>query len=149
MEVAFLLVHMVESESEYKPVSTSTRSLPMRGVLAVALSAGANVLLVIGANALEIAPGFQPLSIPPVVLFSSLGAIGATAVYWLLRRYVTNPDRTFVRVAAVVLALSFLPDIALLSVDSAATVPGVIALMIMHVVVAAVSVGLLVYWKRG
>jgi hypothetical protein len=43
-----------------------------------------------------------------------------------------------------VLVVSFLPDLGLLAGDPAATVPGVLALMVMHVVVAAASVGALV-----
>ena len=147
MSVADVSSGMVTSESG--SADESSRSIPIRGALAVVLGGIVNVLLVIGAGALEVAPGFQPLSIPSVALFSTLGAIGATVVYWLLRRYALTPDRTFVRVAAVVLVLSFVPDFALLRSDPAATVPGVVLLMVMHVVVAAASVGLLVYCKRG
>lgn len=136
-------------QSEFETVGNPPQPFPVRGGLALVLAVVVNVLLVIGAQALEIAPGFQPISIQPVVLFSSLGVIGATAVYWLLRRYAANPDRTFVRVAVIVLVLSFVPDFALLVSDPAATALGVIVLMIMHVVVAAASVGLLVYWKGG
>ena len=69
--------------------------------------------------------------------------MGATVTYWLLVRRASNPDRTFVRVASVVLVVSFVPDVGLLSGDPAATVPGVVVLMAMHVVVAAVSVTVL------
>jgi hypothetical protein len=124
------------------------RSLPVRGGLAVVLSVLANALLVVGIGALEVAPGFRPLTLPPVVFLSAVGAVGATAVYWLLDRYVDDVDRTFPRVAAAVLVLSFVPDLALLGADPAATVLGVFVLMVMHVVVAAASVGVLVYWGR-
>jgi hypothetical protein len=120
------------------------RSLPARGALAVGVAVLANVAVVVAADAVGLAPGFDPLSPPSVVFLSAVGAVGATVVYAGLRRYVDRPDRTFVRVAAVVLLASFLPDIGLLSADPAATVPGVVLLMFMHVVVAAVSVGLLV-----
>lgn len=122
-------------------------SIPVRGVLAVALSVLANVALVFGAGALGIAPEFGALTVPPVAVLSAVGAAGATVVYWLLRRYVADPDRTFVRVAAVVLILSFVPDVALLAVDPAATPLAVVVLMVMHAVVAVASVGLLVYWR--
>ena len=71
------------------------------------------------------------------------GVVGATLVYALLLRRSRAPRRTFVRVAAAVLVLSFLPDLALLALDPAATVGGVVVLMLMHVVVAAASVGVL------
>jgi hypothetical protein len=50
------------------------------------------------------------------------------------------------RIAAGVLLLSLIPDVGLLAVDPAATPLAVVVLMVMHVVVAAVSVGLLVSW---
>lgn len=130
-------------------VNTTPRSpsLPVRSGIAVVLSVLANVVLVLGVDALGIAPGFGALTIPPVAFLSALGAGGAAIVYWLLRRYVSNPERTFVRVAAGVLLLSFVPDVALLAIDPAATPLAVAVLMAMHVVVAAVSVWILVYWR--
>ena len=119
----------------------------MRGVLAVVFAVLANVILVLGVDALGIAPDFGALTIPPVAFLSALGAGGAAVVYWLLRRYASTADRTFVRVAAGVLLLSFIPDLALLAIDPAATPLAVVVLMAMHAVVAAVSVGLLVYWR--
>ncbi len=130
-------------------VNTTPRSpsLPVRGGIAVVLSVLANVVLVLGVDALGIAPEFGALTIAPVAFLSALGAGGAAIVYWLLRRYVSNPERTFVRVAAGVLLLSFVPDVALLAIDPAATPLAVAVLMAMHVVVAAVSVWILVYWR--
>lgn len=122
-------------------------SIPVRGGLAVVVAVLANVVLLRGVDALAIAPGFQALTIPPVAILSTLGAGAATVVYWLLDRYGSDPDRTFVRVAAGVLLISFIPDIALLRFDPDATPSAVVVLMVMHVVVAAVSVGLLVYWR--
>jgi hypothetical protein len=122
-------------------------SLRVRGGLAVVLAVLANVVLVVGANAIGVAPGFQALTVPPVAFLSALGAAGATVVYWLLRRYASDPDRTFLRVAGGVLLVSFLPDVALLAGDPAATPLGVVVLAGLHVVVAVISVGALVYWR--
>lgn len=119
-------------------------SLPVRGVLAVLASVLVNAALVWALDAAGIAPDFRALTYPPVVFLSALGAVGATVVYALLVRYVDDVDRTFVRVAAAVLVLSFVPDLGLLAADPAATVPGVLALMVMHVVVAVASVAALV-----
>lgn len=126
--------------------SEHSRPLAVRGAVAVVVSVLVNVVLVLAVGALGIAPGFRPLAVPPVAFLSAMGAVGATAVYWGLTRYRNAPDRSFVRLAAVVLVLSFLPDVGLLLNDPAATVAGVVALMVMHVVVAAASVGSLVYW---
>ncbi len=122
------------------------KSVLVRGSVAVVLSVLVNAVLVVGLDTLDIAPGFDALTLPPVTFLSAVGAVGATVVYWALSRYVTDVDRVFVRVAGVVLVLSFIPDIALLELDPAATVPGVVALMVMHLTVAVASVWALVYW---
>jgi len=123
-------------------------SLPVRGGVAVALSVLVNAAFVVAVDAVGIAPEFQALAIPPVAFLSAIGAVGAVATYWVLNERVADADRTFTRIAAAVLVLSFLPDVALLFVDPAATVAGVVVLMLMHVVVAAAAVGALVYWGR-
>jgi len=119
-------------------------SVPVRGALAVVASVLVNAALVWALDAAGVAPDFRALTYPPVVFLSALGAVGATVVYVLLARYVDEFDRTFVRVVAAVLVLSFLPDLGLLAADPAATVPGVLALIVMHVVVAVASVVALV-----
>lgn len=128
--------------------STARRPLVVRGTIAVVVAVVANVVVVAAADALGLAPSFRPLTLPPVVFLSTLGAVGATVTYWLLDRYVADADRTFVRVAVAVLVLSFVPDAALLAADPAATVAGVFALVLMHVFAAAAAVWALVYWGR-
>ena len=127
--------------NESEPLGTGP--LVRRGALAAVVASVANAALVLVATTVGIAPGFRPLALPPVLLLTVVGVAGATAVSWLLLRRVSNPDRTFVRVASVVLVLSFLPDVGLLSADPAATVPGVVVLMAMHVVAAVASVAVL------
>jgi len=133
-----------------RPSQTSARrrrSLPVRGGTAAVLGVVANAVLVVAADSLEVAPGFDALTLPPVAVLSAVGAVGATAVYWALGRYVAAADRLFVRLAVAVLVLSFLPSLALLAVDPAATVAGVVALLVTHVTVAAASVWTVVYWE--
>lgn len=124
-------------------------SLLVRGGMAVVVAVVLNVIIVFVSGSLNIAPGFQPLSVPPVVFLTAAGAVGATVVYGLLGRFVDDVNRAFVRIAGVVLLLSFVPDIGLLVADPAATVPGVVVLMVMHVIVAGVAVGALVYWDQA
>lgn len=69
------------------------------------------------------------------------GIVAATFVFTLVRRVSRDPVRTFTRIAAVVLVLSVLPDLVLLRAQPAATVPGVLVLLAMHVVAAVVIVG--------
>lgn len=123
-----------------------SKSLLVRGAIAVVVAVVLNVILVFVSGRLSIAPGFRPLSVPPVVFLSAAGAVGATVVYGLLDRFVDDVDWAFVWIAGVVLLLSFVPDIGLLVADPAATISGVVVLMIMHVIVAGVAVGTLVYW---
>lgn len=130
-------------ETESGPGAVRSRPLAVRSGLAIVLSVVVNLIVLFAADALAVAPGFEPFEVPSVAFLSAAGAVGAVVVYALLRRYADRPDRTFARVAAVVLVLSFVPDVLLLSRDPAATVPGVLVLMLMHVVVAAVCVGLL------
>jgi hypothetical protein len=132
---------MTQTESVLDGVRN--RSLPVRTALAGVLGVVLNAALVQVAAAASIAPDFRALTLPPVAFLSILGVVGAAVVYVLLGRYVEDRDRTFTRVAAVVLVLSFLPDIALLAVDPAATALGVVVLMVMHVVVAGTTVGLI------
>ena len=128
--------------------SSALESPPVlvRGAVAVALSVLVNAVLVVAVGAIGVAPDFQALTILPVAFLSAFGAAGAAGTYWLLDGRVDDVDRTFTRAAATVLVLSFVPDIALLFVDPAATVVGVVILMVMHVVVAVAAVGSLVYW---
>lgn len=133
---------MTQTESGFAGIRG--RPLAVRGALALLVAVLVNAALVWVAGAVELAPDFQALTYPPVVFLSAVGALGATAVYALLGRFVDDVDRTFTRVAAGVLVLSFLPDVGLLVGDPAATVPGVALLMVMHVVVAVASVTALV-----
>ena len=122
-------------------------SIPVRGGLPVQLAVLANQVLVLGADGLVITPAFHALTIPPVAFLSALGAGGVKVVYWPLSRFVNDAERPFVLVAAGVLLLSFVPDLALLAIDPAATPLAVAVLMAMHVSVAAVSVWVAVSWR--
>ena len=112
-------------------------TLASRGALAVVASLALNWVVLWLALTAPLVEPFDALSVPPVTLLSAAGAVGATLVYAVLSRRAERPDRTFVRLASVVLVLSFAPDLALLAVDPDATVGGVLALMVMHVTVAA------------
>ncbi|WP_042665849.1 DUF6069 family protein [Haloferax sp. ATB1] len=114
--------------------------LMRRGAATAAVATVANALLLTLVLETGLVEPFAPLSYPPVVFLSATGAVAATLVYGLLAGRVADADRTFFRVAVAVLVASFAPDLGLLYVDPGATVPGVLVLMLMHVVVAAVCV---------
>jgi len=125
---------------ETKGVGVETKELVKRGGIAVVLSVVANLVVLQAVLIPELVQQFEPLNVAPVALFSALGAVGATVAYAVVDRFSETPDRTFVVVAAVVLLLSFVPDVLLLQAEPAATVPAVVALIVMHVVVAVASV---------
>lgn len=84
-------------------------------------------------------PGFEPLTVGPPILDTILGCLGAILVFACL-----DSVRTYRRVAAVVLVLSFIPDVLLAtSREMGANWPEAYFLMAMHVVVWAICVTLL------
>jgi hypothetical protein len=125
---------------ETKGVGVETRELAKRGGIAVVLSVVANLVVLQAVLVPELVQQFEPLNVGPVAIFSVLGAVGATVAYAIVDRFSETPDRTFVTVAAVVLVLSFIPNILTLQSDPAATVPAVAVLILMHVVAAAACV---------
>ena len=123
---------------------TSTGRVLRAGLLAASFSGAANALVLLVALAPfgSIAvPLGEPLTLGPVVVASAVGAAIALAV---MGRVVRRPMRVFRIIAVVVLLLSFLP-IVLLGVAG----PSAGALILMHVVSAAIVVGLLTSPVRG
>ena len=117
------------------------------GLLAAMVAAAANSLVrVISVILFDIPPDFQPLTLGPVVISSVVGALGATVAFGIVIRFARRPIRLFRTVAVVVLLLSFLNPILALPEASLQTI---LTLEFMHVVVAAVSVGLLTTLARS
>jgi hypothetical protein len=118
-----------------------------RGVLAV-VGAILAVLAVrwVAVSVIAVPPEFQPLALPSAAIFFTV-VVGPAAVivFAVVRRIAGQPVRTFRWIAAAVLLLSFAPDAWLLSDAAAEAFPGatpaaVVALMVLHVVAAAVIV---------
>ena len=91
----------------------------------------------------ELVAAYEHLAYPPVTLWTTVGVVGATAVYGLLHRYVDDPDRAFVRLAVVALLVSFVPDIGLYLFDEEATAGAAAALAVLHVPPAVVCIAVL------
>ena len=125
----------------------STGRVLRAGLLAASFSGVANALVLLVASALfgsiAVPPG-EPLTLGPVVVASAVGAVGAAIALAVMGRLVRRPMRVFRIIAVVVLLLSFLP-IVLLGVAG----PSAGALILMHVVSAAIVVGLLTSPVRG
>ena len=79
----------------------------------------------------------------PVGIFTVIGVLGAVVVYAVIRRFSKNPNKLFTWVAAVVLLISFIPDLLVHHLGpmfAAITTGGIVLLMTLHVVCAVVTV---------
>ena len=126
----------------------------MRIVLATAIALIIAVPLDLAMEAVArqvfaVSPEFEPFQ-GTVAPYTAGGVILAAAVYALLRRFVRDAARVYVRLAIIALVLSWIPDVALLFINEpGATVPAVASLMTMHAVTAAVVVTSLVRVARS
>jgi len=117
------------------------------GLLAAVTAAVTNVLVRAISGALFDVPlAFQALTLGPVVVSSIVGALGATIVFAAVGRFARRPIRLFRIIAVVVLLLSFINQVVALP---GADLQTILTLEFMHVVVAAISVGLLTTLGRG
>lgn len=113
------------------------------GLLAAVTACAANGLLFVLARHVLGVPGGFPLSWGPVLASSAVPAVVATVVYGAISRVSRRPNRTFVAVATVVLALSFVP-LASPPPELAGAPPSVyVTLVVMHLAAAAAIVGVL------
>jgi len=118
-------------------------TLIKRGIIALVLSLLINYVLLTAILQLELVAPYEHLAYPPVTIWTVGGVVGATLVYALLVRRSPIPRQTFVRIAIVVLLLSFIPDGALLLFDEEATLGAAVALAGLHIPPAAVCVAIL------
>jgi hypothetical protein len=110
------------------------------GLLAAVFSAVANALVLVMASALFgtiVVPPDEPLTFGQVVVASAVGAIAAATVFAIVGQLARRPTRTFLILAGAVLLLSFLPIFLL-----GATGPSAWTLVLMHIVAAAIVIGL-------
>ena len=95
-------------------------------------------------QAFAVSPEFEPFQ-GTVAPYTAGGTILAGATFAVLRSFVRDAARVYVRLAIAALVLSWIPDVALLFINEpGATVPAVASLMVMHAVAAAIVVTLLV-----
>jgi hypothetical protein len=129
-----------------EPGPFDDQSLAVRGVIAAVLAVGGNLALLVAATSAGVGEGFRPFAAAPVVFLTVVGVLGAVGSYALLERRVSTPTTTFRLVTVAVLAVSFVPDLTLLVFDEAATVLGVLVLVLMHVVAAVVCIAVVPDW---
>ncbi len=112
--------------------------------------ASITAVLIVQAVAIAIWPDialFKPLdSYPRTALFTLIPALGATALLAWLSRRKANPVQSFLKISAVALVLSIIPDY-LLPVEYK-TFLGSSVTAFLHVVAAVVTVSVLVIGYR-
>lgn len=94
-------------------------------------------------------PDFVVLANPSgTIIFTLASAIVAVPLYGALLRYTDNPVRNFNIIAAVVLVVSIVPDYTIILDEAGASTGQATILALMHVVAAAVIVGMLTTLAR-
>jgi drug/metabolite transporter (DMT)-like permease len=138
--------------STTSPSATSStlpaRSKPGRAAVAGLLVAGiavasvANALIAVIARAAGASADFQPLQPGAYVTFTVLGTLVGAVGWAVVRRRSANPRALLSWLVPAVLVVSFVPDLLMFVSDYTphANAAGIIGLLVMHVVVAAVAV---------
>lgn len=106
-------------------------------VIAILLSSLANALIAVLAHALGAPDDFDPLEPASYIFLTTLGVLGGTVGWAVVRRSSRDPERLLRRLVPSVVVVSFVPDFFQFG-DGEVT--GVVALLLMHVAVAAIAV---------
>jgi hypothetical protein len=125
------------------PAARSSGLAVAAGVLAAAvLAVAVNALIAMIAHAFGAAEEFQPLQFGSYAFLTVAGTLIAAAGWAAVRRWTRRPSAVLRWLVPAVLAVSFVPDLALLGSDAQPGTSGfaVVALIVMHVNVAAVAV---------
>jgi hypothetical protein len=132
--------------------ATTTRPAPPAYAVSTALKTGAvagvaaavvNVIVsAIARGPFDARDDFAPLTPGPIVMWTILAATIGAAGWRLIVNKKTNSRALLNKLVPTVLVLSLIPDVALLASDSmpGQTTAGVLALMVMHVLTAAIVV---------
>ena len=128
----------------YAPASARPKGAAVAGILLVAVVLAALVDTAIAAlgHAAGASHQFQPLQAPAFVSFTLLGIVIGAAGWAIVRRRAAHPRALLRRLVPTVLALSFIPDLAMLvsSYLPHSNTAGVLALLAMHIAVATIAV---------
>lgn len=114
------------------------------GAAALVLSLVVNAAVTTVARMAEVGEGLEAMQYQSVLVLTAAGVVGATVVYAALSRLTSRPDRNFVIVAAIVLALSIVPDVTYIPSEPGGSLTAGIVLASMHVLTAVIAVWLLV-----
>lgn len=115
------------------------------GALTVLGAVVMNTVIVLAAHALlTVAPTFGPLQFVAALPTTIIAVVGALVVFALISQRSQQPVRLFRRIALVVLAISLIPDLAVLifKLYPGTTLPQVGVLMLMHIATALLCVSM-------
>jgi hypothetical protein len=120
------------------------------GLASVVAASIANVLVFyVGNLFVHYDPAFVELgSAIGIGVFTLFCSIGAVPVYGLILHSVKRPERVFTIVSVVALVLSIVPDITYIPTVEGASIGQTGILILMHIVAAAVIVGMLTSYTR-
>ena len=112
------------------------------GVGAVGALVINSVIALLAKAIFDIPDEFQPLTLPVYGFLTVVGAVVAAIVWHLVVARSRNASRVLRVLVPTVIVLSLIPDVMLLVTESqpGTTTAGVVALMLMHVGVAAAAV---------
>ncbi|SFQ98829.1 hypothetical protein SAMN04488564_101716 [Lentzea waywayandensis] len=119
---------------------TSTGKVVLGVVATIVVASIGNAVVSYLAQALGADPNaVEGLKPQGYVVLTALGVIIAAIAWATIRKRAKDPARTLGKLVPIVVVVSFLADVPVFFLPGASVV-GVLALMVMHVVVAAVSV---------
>ena len=120
-------------------IGTALKTGAVAGVLAAIVNVAVSA---IARGPFDASDDFVPLTPGPIVLWTIVGAVIGALGWRLIVTQKANSRALLAKLVPTVLVLSFLPDLALLATDTmpGQTTTGVLALMVMHVLTAAIVV---------
>ncbi len=120
-------------------VGTALKSGAAAGVLAAIVNVAVSA---IARGPFDASDDFVPLTPGPIVMWTILGAVIGALGWRLIVTKKVDSHALLTKLVPTVLVLSFLPDLALLATDTmpGQSTAGVLALMVMHVLTAAIVV---------
>lgn len=122
-----------------------TRLVVVGAVLVLTATAVEVILAMVLRGMFGVPPGFSPLTTPAVATMTIAGMIGATVAFGWMARVRPDPRAAFVRISVAALVLSWVPDLGIwvTGVFPHTTGAGILSLMALHPIAAALAIGTL------
>ena len=141
-----------QTTASTQPAKLTGKQIAVNGLLAMGVAVGLNVVARFILGALTAIPAdFPPMQVPAIVFFTVLYGIGAMAVYWLINRRASNPQRVWLIVVVIGFVLTALPNLAFAANPAVAPFPGtaqLFSLLLVYHVLAGLVYFLLIPRRR-